>query len=237
MRKYTGLLLAAVLGIVGCDNRSNTSQNVQTENEVQTAVQPSSTVQKQDGIAFAVVVDNSGSMGDSVKDGRKIDLAQKAVRAVVAQAEKFSKEKPTPIRLTIYTFSDAPRNVLPLTQPSVAGANAAINGMSPGGGTAIGDAIIRATKELNSTGYTGVHVLVVTDGDNTNGISPDSVAGAFAKLPPQYRPNVYVVAFDTDDAKFKPLKDNGWKVLSAANGAELSNTLDEVVGGEILLEK
>jgi Mg-chelatase subunit ChlD len=236
-RNTLSLLLsasAAATLLSACDDgptRQSTGQIVDS------VVPPVQNVAKTDGIALAVVLDTSGSMGDRVNDGVKIDLARGCVREIVKKAENFAQTKDVPVALSVYRFDDRVANVVPLGNPSLALADSAIGGIRPGGSTAIGNAVIAATRSLNTSGYSNVHILVITDGENSAGTDPADVAAAFAKLPPQYRPNVYVVAFDVNSASFWPLKDNGWRILSAANGAELNATLDQLVGGEILLEK
>ena len=226
------------LFILGCDNAK---QQTRTDQSLRLQVTPAHPVPATNGIAFAVVMDCSASMNEGVSDGRKIDIAREASHKIVRQAEMFSKAKDTPVKLAVYKFSDVPERVWPANEsfdtPDAAQAVAAINRIKGGGGTAIGDAVIAATKDMNASGFTSVHILVVTDGQNTDGMSPDAVASEFAKLPQQYRPNVYVVAFDVNATVFDGVKANGWRVLSASNGKELATTLDSLVGGEILLEQ
>jgi von Willebrand factor type A domain len=220
------LFLAIATGLslfmMGCGRGS---QQVGTEvsvshPSVQFQVTPAHPVPETFGIAFALVMDCSSSMNE---------------------AEMFSKTKETPVKLAVYKFSARPERVWPAKEsfatPDAAQAVAAIDAIKGSGGTAIGDAVIAATKDMNASGFTDVHILVVTDGENTNGLSPDTVASEFAKLPPQYRPNVYLVAFDLNATVFSRVKANGWRVLSASDGKELSTTLESVVGGEILLER
>jgi Mg-chelatase subunit ChlD len=230
------IALALALG-AGCQKEDV----VDVAADVQRQVVPPTSRPAVDGIGLAVVVDCSGSMGDRVSDGVKSDLAKKCTRMIVQRAEQFAKSKNTPVSMAIYRFSDTPTRVWPTAAPtavpSLAGAESAIASMEPGGGTAIGDAVIAATRDLNQTGYSSVNVIVVTDGENTQGTSPDAVSSAFAKLPTAYRPKVFIAAFDVNATVFNGVKANDWRVLSASNGAELNNTLDALVGGEILLEK
>ena len=46
----------------------------------------------------------------------------------------------------------------------------------PGGGTAIGEALREARPDLYRAGVFRKYLLVVTDGDNTNGRRPEDVA-------------------------------------------------------------
>jgi|RhiMetdeSRZDD1v2_1073273.scaffolds.fasta_scaffold04603_12 hypothetical protein len=64
------------------------------------------------------------------------------------------------------------------------------------------------------------HLLVVTDGDNTNGRPPDEVAREIFQKS-EGAMQVYFVAFDTSPQKFAFLKDVGGDVIGAGTGAEL----------------
>ncbi len=202
---------------------------------------------RKDGIAVAILIDTSGSMGDGVPDADgsqrpKIDIARRCVLKVVKQAEGFAKEQPgTPVVLGIYEFSvrggDPCRNIVPLKAPNAATAEAALKRISPSGKTPIGQSIIQAKRDLDVAGLARTHILIVTDGENTDGLGPADVVAAIAKLPDTQRPGVYFVAFDVAAAVFKPAVDAGAAVLPAANEQQLQTALDELVGGKILLEK
>ncbi|MGA2498148.1 MAG: vWA domain-containing protein [Tepidisphaeraceae bacterium] len=202
---------------------------------------------RKDGIAVALLIDTSGSMNDAVPDADgshrpKIDIARRCVLRVVKQAEGFAREQPgTPVLLGIYEFSTRNkslcRNIVPLNAPSTAAADNALKRLAANGGTPIGQAIIQAKHDLDAAGLTRTHILVVTDGENTDGLAPADVVTAIGKLPETQRPGVYFVAFDVAAAVFKPAVDAGAAVLPAANEQQLQTALDELVGGKILLEK
>ena len=91
---------------------------------------------------------------------------------------------------------------------------------SPGGGTAIGEAMRNARPDLYRAGVFRKYLLVVTDGENTAGRSPEHVArDIFWKS--EGAVQTYFVAFDTSPEKFAFLKDVGGDVIGAGNGAEL----------------
>ena len=78
----------------------------------------------------------------------------------------------------------------------------------PGGGTAIGEAMRTARPDLYRAGVFRKYLLVVTDGENTSGRSPDDVArDIFRKS--EGAVQIYFVAFDTSPEKFAFLKDVG----------------------------
>ena len=79
------------------------------------------------------------------------------------------------------------------------------------------------------------YILVVTDGENTSGRSPDGIArDIFAKS--EGAVQIYFVAFDTSPEKFAFLKDVGGDVLGAGTGGELRSALEQVYQGKILAE-
>ena len=92
-----------------------------------------------------------------------------------------------------------------------------------------------ARPELYRAGVFRKYLLVVTDGENTSGRSPDDVArDIFRKSDGAVQ--IYFVAFDTDPEKFAFLKEVGGDVIGAGNGPELRTALDGVYQGKILAE-
>ena len=101
----------------------------------------------------------------------------------------------------------------------------------PGGGTAIGEAMRTARPDLYRAGVFRKYLLVVTDGENTVGRSPDDVArDIFRKS--EGAVQIYFVAFDTSPEKFAFLKEVGGDVIGAGNGAELRTALDGIYQGK-----
>jgi hypothetical protein len=97
--------------------------------------------------------------------------------------------------------------------------------------------MITAKRALDDTGLARRHLLVVTDGENTDGVAPDRVAVAINKRPEAERPSIYFVAFDVAASRFSGVRDAGGLVLAAANAKELNDTLDTLLRGKILVEK
>jgi hypothetical protein len=89
---------------------------------------------------------------------------------------------------------------------------------------------------LDVVNLTRRHLLVVTDGDNTDGPSPHEVMTALAKRPEHERPSVYFVAFDVDARRFDSIRDGGGLVLGAADADQLHATLGSLLTGKILVE-
>jgi len=121
--------------------------------------------------------------------------------------------------------------------PDRARAANAIASLTADGGTPIGQAMITAKLALDSTNLTRRHLLLVTDGENTDGIRPERVAEGIGRRPESERPSIYFVAFDVEASRFARVRDAGGLILPAANARELNDTLDALLRGKILLEK
>ena len=92
-----------------------------------------------------------------------------------------------------------------------------------------------ARPDLYRAGVFRKYLLVVTDGENTNGRSPDKVAREIWRKS-EGGVQTYFVAFDTNPEKFAFLKDVGGDVIGAGTGAELRTALDGIYQGKILAE-
>lgn len=204
---------------------------------------PAATTWK-DGLAAVVLVDVSGSMHDRIKGERrrKIEAAQAAANDLVGAFARYAAaHTDIPVVVGIYEFSarqgaPAARQVLPLGPPDPVKASAAINGMKTGGGTPIGDAMVDARLALDRSGLARRHLLVVTDGENTDGLDPAFVAKVLEQQPDQQHASLYFVAFDVDAEAFAGVKNAGSLLLSAKSGPELAATFDELLSERILVE-
>lgn len=200
----------------------------------------------EEGIALAVLVDVSGSMAQQVAtaDGkeRKIVVAQRATQQLLARIDAFAREHPDQrVVCGVWEFSTRPRQpssreVVPLGPVDLEADSRKVLRMQADGGTPIGDAMIEAKRQLDRSGMSKRHMLVVTDGENTDGFAPEHVAEILAEGPVEETPSIYFVAFDTAASQFDGVKDEGGLVLSAANGPELDQALDFLLTGKILAE-
>jgi Mg-chelatase subunit ChlD len=248
------VLLVAVIFVVKAFDRDKGGPSRQERRETRAAqdldeqVAPPPGVEARDGLAAAIVIDVSGSMREHVagRNGdreRKIDIAQRAALDLVDQFASYARDhQDEPVQLGVYEFSRRGgdpdcRTVVAMGAPDHERAAAAIAKLEADGGTPIGGAMITAKRALDATGLARRHLLVVTDGENTDGIEPERVAAGINKRPDAERPAIYFVAFDVDASRFKGVRDAGGLVLSAANATELNNTLDALLRGNILVEK
>jgi hypothetical protein len=216
--------------------------------QIETALKVEQPASREVGTAVALLVDTSGSMGETVRNASggaspKIEIARASALKVVATAEKYAKERPDKkILLAVYEFSSRGgvpncRQVVPLGPPSEAGARPQVEQMRASGNTPIGDAMIAAKRDLDATGLSSLHLLVVTDGENTQGYDPGDVAAALARHKEEQTTSLYFVAFDVASSKFEAVKREGGLLVGAADARELQETLDTILTGKILIEK
>ncbi len=244
-----GLLVAVCTRDRGNEDRDDSDAGLsRTDRRIDEQLAPASATAAREGLAAAILIDVSGSMKGSVagEGGRqeaKIDIARRAARDLVDQFARYADDhRDEPVLLGLFEFSQRNgepdcRPILPMGAPNRARAESALDAVRPDGGTPIGTAMITAKQELDSTGLTRRHLLVVTDGENTDGFAPERVAAAIGRRPEAERPSIYFVAFDVEESKFAKVREAGGLVLAAANARELNDTLDNLLRGKILIEK
>jgi Mg-chelatase subunit ChlD len=191
------------------------------------------------GAAVAILVDTSGSMKEKAPgDSRpKYVVAQQALEAMLDATDAFVARRPDfPIKIGVYSFSSSVHVLRPIQLYDRAAIRATLASLPrPGGGTAIGDAMREARPDLYRAGVFRKYLLVVTDGENTNGRNPDGVARDIWRKS-EGAVQTYFVAFDTNPEKFAFLKDVGGDVIGAGTGDELRTALDGIYQGKILAE-
>jgi Mg-chelatase subunit ChlD len=191
------------------------------------------------GAAVAILIDTSGSMKDRAPgDSRsKYAVAQEALEAMLDATDAFIARRPDfPIKIGVYSFSSSVRTLRPIQPYDRNAIRLTLSHLpGPGGGTAIGEAMREARPDLYRAGVFRKYLLVVTDGENTNGRSPDQVAREIWRKSDR-GVQTYFVAFDTTPEKFAFLKDVGGDVIGAGTGPELRAALDGIYQGKILAE-
>lgn len=167
----------------------------------------------------------------------KAVVAREALEAMFDATEALVAKRPDfAVKVGIYSFSSNASTVLPIqTFDRAAIRNALARLPRPGGGTAIGEAMCTARPDLYRAGVFRKYLLVVTDGENTSGRSPDEVAREIFQKS-EHGVQIYFVAFDTSADRFGFLNDVQGEVIGAGNGTELRNALDGIYQGRILAE-
>ena len=191
------------------------------------------------GASIAILIDNSGSMkkaaeGDSQP---KYVVAREALEAMLASTDSFVARQPDfPINVGLYRFSSRVTAMAPIGRCDRAALKAALDTMpEPDGGTAIGRAMDVAREDLYRAGTFRKYILVVTDGENTDGVSPRRIAQEINRRS-EGAVRMYFVAFDVDAERFGFVRDVRGEVVGARNGDALRARLDEIYRGKILSE-
>jgi len=243
LSRNTGIGLAAVslmAWMSACDpGRADRSVDTPPPRAVDSTATYQAEVEEGLGAAVAILIDTSGSMRDKAPgDARpKSVVAHEALEAMLDATDAFVAKRPNfPIKIGLYTFSSSVRtlrSIQPYDRTAIRAALATLP--QPGGGTAIGDAMREALPDLYRAGVFRKYLLVVTDGDNTNGRPPEEVAREIFQKS-EGAVQVYFVAFDTSPQKFAFLRDVGGDVIGAGTGTELRQALDGIYQGKILAE-
>jgi hypothetical protein len=191
------------------------------------------------GASVAIVVDQSGSMRDPARgDIRpKYRVAREAIAEMLATTDSFIARQPGfPVKVGLFTFASDVSTLVPVAPYDGPALRTALFEMpDPKGGTAIGEAMDAAREALYQAGTIRKYILVVTDGENTDGRSPRSVAREIARRS-DGAVKMYFVAFDIDADKFGFVREVRGEVLGAGNAVALRASLDTIYRGKILAE-
>jgi hypothetical protein len=191
------------------------------------------------GASVAILLDNSGSMKDVARDDRrpKYLVAREAIEAMLATTDSFAARQPDfPVNVGLYQFASTVTPVIPVQPYNRRAIQAALEAMPyPNGGTAIGNAMDAAREDLYRAGTIRKYILVVTDGQNTDGRAPSSVAREIHQRS-EGAVRMYFVAFDVDASRFDFVHEVQGEVLEARNGGALRASLDSIYRGRILAE-
>jgi Mg-chelatase subunit ChlD len=113
--------------------------------------------------AVVLVIDNSGSMGDTAGGSTKMDLAKQAALAAAQSLGPYDD-------IGILAFSDDAHWAIPPTSAAdLTAVEQAVNSMQPGGGTEIYPALQTAYQGLAAVNAKVKHIVLLTDGDAPNG--------------------------------------------------------------------
>lgn len=201
------------------------------------------------GVALAIVYDTSGSMSESVRDttggtSSKYIIANRALIAVAHQIQAFATNNaasaPRKIETALFTFrGDQAYETIKLA-PFDEGAieSWAKKFSQPAGGTPLGRALEAASKTVLKSPLPRKHVLIITDGMNTLGPSPDSVLPNLQRQADAAHSSlsVHFIAFDVAARTFNGVKKLGATVVSASDEKQLNTQLDFILQRKILLE-
>jgi len=194
-----------------------------------------------DTVGLFFCLDTSGSMAGMMGKKRKIDISKDAMRVVFKQIDDYVRANPNrKVKVGICGFSSTPTMVRPLAPFDLKALESAINGLRPTSSTAIGDATKMALVELLKSNDETKAILVMTDGENNVGATPDKVVQAIKQNANNQKlvtagVDVFLIAFDVGGDLFKPVKDAGATVMESRDAASLQSIMTNLVE-EVLLE-
>lgn len=208
-------------------------------------------------VALAVVYDTSGSMRETIPaaDGRpeaKHLIARRALLAVADRLEKFtaapvaSAEPTAPVPpartldLGLYVFNQRQPDVaLPLAPFSAAALRQWVRAQKlPSDSTPLGATLLQAGQALLKSSASHKHLLVLTDGENSTGVTPQHALQALQAHAEQTQTSffVHVIAIDIKPTVFRALQRQGATLIGAADEKQLQAQLDFILENQILLE-
>ena len=123
--------------------------------------------------SLLLLIDASGSMGDPVGGGHpqaKIDAAKQAATAALGRAARSGS-----VEVAVLAFSGDCADPVPSYQTftrDVGQLTAFIDGLQPGGGTPMADALLFANHFMNQNGHAGASdrmIMLLADGENDCG--------------------------------------------------------------------
>ena len=162
-RTFRVVAAALLIATCACEVRRESSSRRDDRAEEDTAPYQAA-VDEGLGAAVAILIDTSGSMREKAGgDSRpKYVVAQEAIEAMLDATDAFVARRPDfPIKIGIYSFSSNVRTLRSIQRYDR---------------TAIRQALREARPDLYRAGVFRKYLLVVTDGDNTSGRDPESVA-------------------------------------------------------------
>ena len=203
-----------------------------------------------DGVALAIIDDTSGSMRATVRDltgksAPKYVIANRALVAMAKQIQAFATSAaagaPRKVNAGLFVFSgDSAREAVKFGPFDAASLEDFARKFSfPSGNTPLGNALSLATHKVLNSPFSRKHVLIITDGVNTEGPTPGEVMPQL-KQQAEDKPatvSVHFVAFDVDAGVFDSVKKLGATVVGAADEKQLNTQLEYILKRKILLEE
>jgi hypothetical protein len=202
----------------------------------------------EEGIALAIVYDTSGSMRETVpagdgKSAPKYVIANKALTAIVNRVGQFATNVPggaRKIEAGLWIFhNESATEAVKFGAFDAPALKSWIKQFSqPNGSTPLGNSIRVASKAVLDSNLSHKHVVVVTDGKNTSGPTPERVIPGIQTASKSRGSDIsfYFVAFDVDAKVFEPVKNLGATVVGASNEQQLNKQFEFIFEKKILLE-
>lgn len=193
----------------------------------------------EDRASVILVVDVSGSMRAEDVAPTRLDAARGAIRS-------FMDKSPDGLRIGLIAFSDEPQVIVPPTRDREL-LDQGVELLTPGFGTAIGDAVVRAVElgqavqnadaeaappEPSPTGEVKeplTAILLLSDGSQTRGfVEPlDSAAEAKANNMP-----VYTISLGTDEGTIEVFRFGELQIIPVPPDRQTLAQIAEQTGGQ-----
>ncbi|PIN76941.1 hypothetical protein COV17_00265 [Candidatus Woesearchaeota archaeon CG10_big_fil_rev_8_21_14_0_10_36_11] len=199
-------------------------------------VEPEEVRHLKDGIvSIEFVIDTSGSMGDFLGHDRKMDSAKEALEKTLRMYKDHHAQYGN-LELGLVAFDSGVDLLVPICEFDYSQLSEHVNDLGYGGCTSLGKALAQAQQDLNENAHGRRNIILLTDGKNTCGKTPEEIYGNIQKYNfGDHQTSLYVVMFDTDPQNFEGLRRLGAKPVAAANPEKLSEVLFDTASG--VLEK
>jgi Mg-chelatase subunit ChlD len=181
-----------------------------------------------DGTDLVVlVIDRSGSMTHQdaspipggISEPTRMEFAQAAAR-VFLEINRTSD-----MQVGVVSFNEeatVDENLMPLVNSSIGTLRMAIDNLTPGGYTAIGQGMLRGGIELFSATGANPTLFVLSDGENNRGADPRTIAEGLSELDPPVRIFTIPIGNSADRDLLSDVSDaSGGIMLDASRGDEL----------------
>ncbi len=208
------------------------------------------------GLSILIAVDCSGSMGEypaNDKTKLKYIQASESFTEIVSFFERYLNERKSKdklkLKLGLMRFNSNVEVIFPVTEMNAEEfrkfkeKSSNPDFFSPSGYTAVGLTIEKGTELLMQSGTVFKSLIIITDGENTSGIEPETVLDAVynnrnnasTKDFPVITSNVLVsfIAFDVDSSVFGGMNRLGARITSAGNKEELLSSLKNIFIADI----
>jgi hypothetical protein len=214
-----------------------------------TSIPPHAFAIPEDGVALAIVYDNSGSMKQQVREGSgklspKYVIANRALETISTRIQTFATSpivgSPRKVYAGLFVFEGTgARQAVkfgPFDAPASQSWTQKFSALQRG--TPLGNALTAAGQAVLNSGLARNHVLIITDGINTVGPDPATIMPRLKQLAEQKQTSlsVHFVAFDVDAKVFEGVRKLGATVVGASDEAQLQSQVEFILEKKILLE-
>ncbi len=179
--------------------------------------------------ATALVMDVSGSMGDTWQGGVKIDSAKNAADELVSVIDGQAQQSNFGDQISVSSFSDSAQSLIDSTSDYSA-VRQAIQSLAPQNSTNIGDGITTGLQQIEQAppGVERIMVLL-SDGENNTGMTNDEVFSGPVQDAANAGVKIFTIGFgdpgDIDEQFLQQVADRtGGEYFPASDAIQLANT-------------